>query len=684
MRAQDQTSAQDHRLRPSRAQAPTDHAPALGAPLSPQTMPALQRTLGNAVVARLVTAQRQARDEAGAHGRPHAAVADVLRTGGTPLATSLRQEMEARLGADFSDVRVHTGAAAHESARSVNALAYTSGSHVVFRSGAYNPASAAGKHVLAHELTHVQQQRRGPVPGTNHDGVSVSDPSDAYERAAEANAHRVMRAPVQGEQNGTEPETPRTGGPPVIQRNVGVELEDTQWTATAEGNRPIEKFTPLVHGQHFQLQAEFAGDGRFGLEMVTVKGGVRNEEWNAMCAGMQDLADRLDALGKKRVKFSASLLPGGEVGYQLTPGRGGKFSPHLQMTVGVPLAALPHLFEELDKLGVVTNMPNYRREQETQNVRTAVGANLGITPSADLVGFITLLKSYVRAGSPDERQTFLKAIFKVMARTDFASMFSLLPESEQGVIIGNLDGWVATVVAGEAAGDRLVNSWFYDPQDKDQKPFEIRTTRRQWLSDMAGPGTSRDRLRGEFRDAGGALDRGRVADVREYSGTRPDPTDRKRPTGFGKINIPDDSQGVDKLVERLEDIYQSLGALGSTTDRIEYQDRGEQDDDAAATRQAEAVILEIREPGASTVPGFAGTLDRANDIYSAVHEAISGSVGEYQSVATENQSDLRRTADDQRNAALRENSRLRQLRARAAWWLRRASAPLKKRDGSRR
>ncbi|WP_403490354.1 eCIS core domain-containing protein [Streptomyces caniferus] len=58
---------------------------------------------------------------------------DVLRTPGRSLDDSVRADMESRLGADFSDVRVHTDGAAHESAASVNAHAYTSGAHIVFQ-----------------------------------------------------------------------------------------------------------------------------------------------------------------------------------------------------------------------------------------------------------------------------------------------------------------------------------------------------------------------------------------------------------------------------------------------------------------------------------------------------------------------------------------------------------------------
>ncbi|MFJ8623660.1 DUF4157 domain-containing protein [Kitasatospora sp. NPDC093550] len=119
------------------------------------------------------------------------AVHDVLRGPGRPLDRATRTDMESRLGADFSDVRLHTGGAARASAAEVGARAYTSGNHVVIGEG------GGDAHTLAHELTHVLQQRRGPVSGTDTgNGLKVSDPSDRFEREAEANARAVMSRPA--------------------------------------------------------------------------------------------------------------------------------------------------------------------------------------------------------------------------------------------------------------------------------------------------------------------------------------------------------------------------------------------------------------------------------------------------------------------------------------------------------
>lgn len=126
----------------------------------------------------------------------NSSVSDVVSSGGSPLDAGVREDMEGRFGQDFSDVRVHTGSQAHDSAKSVNAHAYTVGSNIVFQRDKYDPSSESGKHMLAHELTHVVQQRSGPVDGTdNGDGVKVSSPSDRFEREAVANADRVMSAP---------------------------------------------------------------------------------------------------------------------------------------------------------------------------------------------------------------------------------------------------------------------------------------------------------------------------------------------------------------------------------------------------------------------------------------------------------------------------------------------------------
>jgi hypothetical protein len=150
---------------------------------------ALQRSAGNCAATRvLASIQRSSAEQEDAsvqRGTAH----QVLQSAGQPLDEPLRREMEDRLGHDFSDVRIHTDPVAQRSAAELGAHAYTSGTHVILTDGGRD------KHTLAHELTHVIQQRRGPVAGTDSgDGLRVSDPTDQFEREAEANATRVMTA----------------------------------------------------------------------------------------------------------------------------------------------------------------------------------------------------------------------------------------------------------------------------------------------------------------------------------------------------------------------------------------------------------------------------------------------------------------------------------------------------------
>jgi hypothetical protein len=123
--------------------------------------------------------QRKARGPARPAGVPPE-VQRTLSSPGTPLRADVREQMEGRFGHDFGAVRVHVDAA---SARSVNARAYTAGSHIVF-DGA---SSMHEPRLLAHELTHVVQQRSGTFAAAR----TISDPGDAHEREADAVADRV-------------------------------------------------------------------------------------------------------------------------------------------------------------------------------------------------------------------------------------------------------------------------------------------------------------------------------------------------------------------------------------------------------------------------------------------------------------------------------------------------------------
>ncbi|MGE7414690.1 eCIS core domain-containing protein [Methylobacterium tarhaniae] len=107
--------------------------------------------------------------------------------GGHPLPAQQRAFLEPRFGRDLGAVRVHTGSQADASARSLGALAYTQGSHVVFRSGEYSPASETGGWLLAHELTHVAQQGHAPALGAAAGAPASPAAEGAIQRYADTN-----------------------------------------------------------------------------------------------------------------------------------------------------------------------------------------------------------------------------------------------------------------------------------------------------------------------------------------------------------------------------------------------------------------------------------------------------------------------------------------------------------------
>lgn len=103
--------------------------------------------------------QMKGREVGAGTGPVPSARIDRMRGGGQQLASGARRFFEARMGADFSDVRVHTSADAQQAAKALNARAFTTGRDVVFGPGEYAPGTHRGAELLAHELTHVIQQR---------------------------------------------------------------------------------------------------------------------------------------------------------------------------------------------------------------------------------------------------------------------------------------------------------------------------------------------------------------------------------------------------------------------------------------------------------------------------------------------------------------------------------------------
>lgn len=272
----------------------TTSTPATGAGggLSPQTVLALQRTIGNAAVSRMIEESWHQHGAGCGHEQraepapvQRSAVHSVLRSSGSPLDDGTRADMESRLGADFSDVRVHNDSAARASAAEVGARAYTSGNHVVIGDG------GGDRHTLAHELTHVIQQRQGPVSGTdNGSGLRVSDPSDRFEREAEANARRALSGAAPAAQAAAQPVQRATGSTqPSVQR-VPTEQEET--TSSSSSSAPVAQeavvTTAPAYGTEIRTAQEADDNGLTADNTLVVNAGHSGDMYHVRAAMLLD------------------------------------------------------------------------------------------------------------------------------------------------------------------------------------------------------------------------------------------------------------------------------------------------------------------------------------------------------------------------------------------------------------
>ena len=131
--------------------------------------------------------------EGGPVGQDIASQIDSQRGGGSGLASGFRSQMEGAFGADFGEVRVHQGAQADTLNRQMTAKAFTTGNDIFLRSD----ASTGDSHLMAHELTHVVQQRSGG--GSSGGGMTAGPANDPQEHEADQVASDVLAGGVQRE-----------------------------------------------------------------------------------------------------------------------------------------------------------------------------------------------------------------------------------------------------------------------------------------------------------------------------------------------------------------------------------------------------------------------------------------------------------------------------------------------------
>ncbi len=215
---------------------------------------------------------------ASATGAPPPVVHEVLRSPGHPLDAATRAFMEPRFGHDFGGVRVHTDARAAETARTLGARAYTVGSDVVFAGGQYAPSTDGGRLLLAHELTHVLQQRAAPTVRRSPPTQGVAGVTSEERRAGgrmqppEPELRGVTHEPVLQRKLLID-EGPQAGGPSLeatVGRLVGRALERSDQGVTlskgdaAGGSRIIESFVRRAIDSKQTYRLRWSGTGAAG------------------------------------------------------------------------------------------------------------------------------------------------------------------------------------------------------------------------------------------------------------------------------------------------------------------------------------------------------------------------------------------------------------------------------------
>ncbi len=242
-------------------------------------------------------------------------VHQVLQQAGHPLDSTTRNFMEARFGQDFGHVRVHTGRNAAESARAVNALAYTVGNHIVFGSQQWQTGTPAGKQLLAHELVHTVQQ--GAV------GFLNAPPQIAQGSRSERSTNRLTDQVAGG--NPTVGLV-RGGAELVVQRACNAEIGSVEGCIARGGdiadfgessdsiylfNRGCDDFAPGERERLEDYANTIAFDARVDIDGFASEEGEPTFNENLSCARSQRAQEIISAIaGVQTAVYKHGRTPG--------------------------------------------------------------------------------------------------------------------------------------------------------------------------------------------------------------------------------------------------------------------------------------------------------------------------------------------------------------------------------------
>jgi hypothetical protein len=341
-------------------------ARATAAPVAPVLLaPGIDVTgVGNRALLSLLRSGRLQRNARGS-GQPASHGGDSVLgiDAGRRLEEPTRGFMERQFGEDFSHVRVHTGVGASVAAETLQARAFTVGSDIVFGERAFAPETSEGRHLLAHELTHVVQQGRGGGSPPPLSGGALEQDAEAAAtaitvghasvRVAGASAPGIARQPLPGD----------TLGLSLTPANVGME--------------------PRSLGGSISVRPDFTNDAALALEMRLIREWLaahpadpRNEHLTSELSNIQ--AEDQRRRGEARFKEARGLVFGGNVD-------------------GV---STMDTMDFLGKRGVIVELRRNSGSFYDPRTRTIVLSEAG---SAEEMATALVFFSYQIAGSPDPK-----------------------------------------------------------------------------------------------------------------------------------------------------------------------------------------------------------------------------------------------------------------------------------------
>jgi len=265
------------------------------------------------------TLQRRATDSARTGFAPPI-VDDVVHSSGQPLDAETRAFFEPRFGHDFSNVRIHADARAAESSRSVNAAAYTVGSNIVFGSGRYSPGTQAGRHLLAHELTHVVQQT--PVL-SRQPAVPAAQSGPAQGGAAQSNAgnHLVNLADVierYAQRAGTRVGDTQGADANAVRRNIATARKGAGALrqVAAQGN---DRLSAVVLGKFSEARLKAASSGLVPANIQPAVAAISQSAPPSLAAKSLEISHPQDAAEIEADRVASSVMSGRTASPTVTP-----------------------------------------------------------------------------------------------------------------------------------------------------------------------------------------------------------------------------------------------------------------------------------------------------------------------------------------------------------------------------